>query len=194
MFKSTRLAAALTTLLVAGTANATIVFSDNFDANALALNGTPSGWTVSDGTVDIIGTGSFDFLPGNGKYIDLDGSTRNAGVLSRSLSLVAGTPYVLSFDLAGNQRDSAQEQVNVSFGSASGSWSLGRTVGFTSFTLALTPLSSGPFTLSFAGAGGDNIGMLLDNVSVTAVPEPQTYAMLALGLLAVGAAVRRRQR
>lgn len=194
MSKSTRLAAALTTLLVAGTANATIVFSDNFDANALALNGTPSGWTVSDGTVDIIGTGSFDFLPGNGKYIDMDGSTGNAGVISRSLSLVAGTPYVLSFDLAGNQRNGAQEQVNVAFGSASGSWSLGQSAGFTSFTLALTPQSSGPFTLSFAGAGGDNIGMLLDNVSVTAVPEPQTYAMLALGLLAVGAAVRRRQR
>ena len=33
----------------------------------------------------------------------------------------------------------------------------------------------------------------LDNLSVTAVPEPETTAMFALGLLAMGAAVRRRR-
>ncbi len=33
----------------------------------------------------------------------------------------------------------------------------------------------------------------LDNISVTAVPEPETTAMFGLGLLAVGAAVRRRR-
>ena len=33
----------------------------------------------------------------------------------------------------------------------------------------------------------------LDNISVTAVPEPETIALFGLGLLAVGAAVRRRR-
>jgi hypothetical protein len=193
MNKSSRIAAAVATLLAAGAANALTVLSDDFEANTTGLNATPIGWTVSDGTVDIIGNGFFDFVPANGKYIDMDGSTSNAGVLSRSVELMAGTPYVLSFDLAGNRRNAAPEQVNVMFGSAAGSWSLAQSDGFTTYSLALTPLTSGTFTLSFAGVGGDNIGMLLDNVSVTAVPEPQTYAMLALGLLAIGAAVRRRQ-
>jgi hypothetical protein len=193
MSKTSMLIAAAA-LLAAGAANATVVFSDNFDANATGLNAVPSGWTVSDGTVDIIGAGYFDFLPGNGKYIDMDGSTSNAGTLSRSLSLVGGTPYVLSFELAGNRRNGAVESVAVSFGSASSTHTLPQSAGFTPFSLAFTPATSGNFALSFAGAGGDNIGMLLDRVAVTAVPEPQTYALLALGLLAVGAAVRRRQR
>jgi hypothetical protein len=184
---------AATALLAAGAASATTVFSDNFDANALGLNATPAGWTVTGGTVDIIGTGFFDFLPGNGKYLDMDGSTGQAGTISRSLNLVAGTPYLLSFDLAGNHRNANQEQVNVAFGSALGSYSLGQFAGFTSYSLAFTPATTGAVTLSFAGVGRDNVGMLLDNVSVTAVPEPQTYALLALGLLAVGVAVRRRQ-
>jgi hypothetical protein len=189
----TLLSLAAASLLLAGTANATVVFSDNFDANTVGLNATPSGWTVSDGTVDIIGAGYFDFLPGNGKYLDMDGSRSNAGTISRSLNLTAGTPYVLSFELAGNHRNGATESVAVSFGSASSSHSLPQSAGFTPFSLAFTPVTSGAFTLSFGGAGGDNIGMLLDRVAVTAVPEPQTYALLALGLLAVGAAVRRRQ-
>jgi hypothetical protein len=50
--------------------------------------------------------------------------------------------------------------------------------------------------LSFENAGGDNIGMLLDNVKVeqhvAAIPEPQTYALMGMGLLAVGFAARRR--
>ena len=39
----------------------------------------------------------------------------------------------------------------------------------------------------------DKAQFALDNLSVTAVPEPETTAMFALGLLAMGAAVRRRR-
>ncbi|MCZ8235368.1 MAG: DUF642 domain-containing protein [Inhella sp.] len=192
MNQLTRLSAAAA-LLVAGTANAAVIFSDNFDSNALGLNATPAGWTLTSGWVDIIGTGYFDFLPGNGKYIDMDGSRSQAGTLSRNLNLVAGTSYLLTFDLAGNWRNAAKEQVNVSFGSTTGSYSLGQKVGFTNFSLSFTPTISGAYGLSFAGTGGDNMGMLLDNVKVAAIPEPQTYALLALGLV-LGATMRRRQR
>jgi hypothetical protein len=65
---------------------AATVFSDDFNTDSLALNQTSflGGWTVSSGTVDLIGTGFFDFYPGNGHYVDLDGSTANAGVFSKS--------------------------------------------------------------------------------------------------------------
>jgi hypothetical protein len=56
--------------------------------------------------VDLIGNPSFfDFLPGNGRYVDLDGSTGDAGKMtSIALSLAGGVLHKLSFDLAGSQR------------------------------------------------------------------------------------------
>ena len=71
-------------------AQAVPVFADSFDANVLGLNAVPTGWSVSDGTVDIIGNNfsgtSFDLLPGHGAYIDLDGSTANSGLLFTTLT------------------------------------------------------------------------------------------------------------
>ena len=54
--------------------------------------------------------------------------------------------------------------------------------------------------LSFNGVGksisfGGNAGnVAFDNISVAAVPEPETYAMFALGLVGVALAVRRQRR
>ena len=97
----------LITFLLPQTSRAILIFSDNFDTETLALNYTGfSQWTVSDGTVDLIGQGGgFDFLPGNGRYVDLDGSSGNAGIMrSSSLSLTAGVEYTLTISLAGSQR------------------------------------------------------------------------------------------
>jgi hypothetical protein len=48
-------------------------------------------------------------------------------------------------------------------------------------------------TLSFLAAGNsDGLGGSLDDVSVTAVPEPETYALLLGGLALVGFSARRR--
>ena len=55
--------------------------------------------------------------------------------------------------------------------------------------------SSGSATLTFSALGlSDMIGGSIDNVSVTAVPEPETAALLLAGLLVVGTAARRRGR
>lgn len=182
----------------AAAAPAQVIFSDNFDANAVALNAVPSGWTVTSGTVDIIGTGFFDLVPGNGIYIDLDGSTSDAGVLSRSLSLTGGTAYTATFVLAGSRRGDSNT-VAASFGSSASSIVLASADGPTTYTLLFTPAASGSFALSFANQGGDNLGALLLSASVQgggvtpAIPEPQTYALMLAGLAAVGAAVRRRK-
>jgi Protein of unknown function (DUF642)/PEP-CTERM motif len=174
-------------------AQASTIFSDNFDANTAAGNAVPNGWTVSNGTVDIVGAGFFSQYALSGNSIDLDGSSGDAGVLSRSFSLIAGNTYTALFDLSGNQRGGS-ERVTVTFGSSVFTFSnLKSNTPWSTYEIEFTPTASQVYTLSFANAGGDNIGAVLDNVTVTAVPEPETFAMLLAGLGLMGAVVRRRK-
>ncbi|HIV73148.1 MAG TPA: PEP-CTERM sorting domain-containing protein [Candidatus Aquabacterium excrementipullorum] len=174
-------------------AHAAAIFTDNFDANPLGLNITPTGWSVSSGSVDVIGDGYFDFLPGNGRYLDLDGSTSSAGVLSRSLLLAGNTSYIATFQLAGNHRNGNSDAVNVTFGDAQASYTLVPSAGFTTYSLAFTTGASGNYTLSFDDQGADQMGALLDNVSVAAVPEPGGTALMLGGLATVAIMRRRKQ-
>ncbi len=116
-------------------------------------------------------------------YLDMDGSSGVAGTISTStsLNLAAGT-YTLSFDLAGNQRSNAAESVAVTLGAFSETFSLNRMDPFTTYTRTFT-VSDGTYNLSFAGSGGgDNVGMLLDNVNVSVVPVPGAFLLGSLGL------------
>jgi subtilisin-like proprotein convertase family protein len=66
-----------------------------------------ANWNVVDGHVDLIGNGFLDFLPGNGLYVDLAGSTAPHGgemISKNTFGLLAGKTYRLSLELAGNQR------------------------------------------------------------------------------------------
>lgn len=180
--------------LAAIQAQAATIFSDNFNSanggvGALNYAGF-ANWTVSDGTVDLIGNGFFDFFPANGLYIDMDGSTGNAGKLtSIELNLAAGD-YLLSYDLAGNQRNSGIEQVNVGVTGtlASTSHSLAMSAPFQTFSLGFSLLVPGSVFLTFEGTGNDNVGMLLDNVLLVSVEQPgvpdtaATVLLLSLGV------------
>lgn len=191
---------ALAALASSNVSRADTIWTDNFDANTLGLNSAPSGWTATAGTVDIIGSNFsgalFDLLPGHGAYIDLDGSTGKAGSLTTLLTLTAGVQYTANFELAGSQRGST-ETGKVSFGTASLAYDIASAVGFMGYSLTFTPTTTGQYALSFQNDGGDNIGALLDNVAVAdataPVPEPETYALLGAGLLAVGFVSRRRK-
>jgi hypothetical protein len=179
-------------LLVAGAAGAQAsVFSDDFNANAVALNVAPAGWSVANGTVDLIGNGFYDFLPGNGVYVDLDGSTGDAGELSTVINLTGGVSYTLSFDLAGNQRGSS-DTVDISFANLAVQITTNSADPFATFAFTFTPTASAAYTLTFADQGRDNIGALLDNVDVSAVPELPLPVMFGAGLLLLGAFKRRR--
>lgn len=176
-------------------AQAAVVFSDNFDGNAVSLNAAPTGWTVSNGTVDIIGNGFFDFYPGNGAYIDLDGSTNDAGELSRSFSLTGGVAYSASFTLGGSTRGDSNT-VDVSFGNVSQAFTLASNDPLALFTVGFTPAADGSYALTFANQGGDSLGAILLDVQVAtnAVPEPETYAFMLAGLGMLTAIGRRRQK
>ena len=189
--KWTRGAVALAVVALAAAASpasATVIFSDDFDLNALGLNTTPAGWSAVGGTVDIVGAGGpFASLcaggPSPSRCIDLDGSTGNAADLQTSIVVPTAGSYLLSFWLQPNDRVVGSDTVTISFGSYSEIFtlpSLGNNAdSWTFYQRSVSFGGAGAQTLSFDHAGGDNVGILLDNVQVeTAVPEPGTLLLL----------------
>lgn len=155
-------------------------------------------WDVVDGTVDLIGNGYFDFQPGYGLYVDMDGSTGNAGkLISKTTFSLAPRLYELCFDLAGNHRNSAYEQVTVQVAMGTlfnKSYTLTANAPFTTFTEIFQVNSLTDGKLTFEGYGGDNIGMLLDNVKFSVIPEPGTLLLLCSGLLGFGVIAKLRRK
>jgi hypothetical protein len=104
--------AALVVAMGAQSASAVELFFDNFNAEGGAPSNTTlnynsfANFTVEDGTVDLIGTPNVYGLTGDIKYVDLDGSTDDAGyLLTRDVfSFSAGDTITLNFVASGNQR------------------------------------------------------------------------------------------
>jgi hypothetical protein len=183
-------ASALALCVCASGANAgVVVFSDNFNSYKHQTNWTPpaSVWKVTSGSVDLFG------MPGFGGYVDLDGSTWHAGTLQTASSFGAGS-YTLTFDLGGNARRDVPKTTTITLGD----WSKSITLPWGSpFQLYTFTFQTTGGKLSFAddSAGNQNVGNLLDNVTLTdapAAPEISTWAMLALGFVGLGGAAFRR--
>lgn len=192
--------AAAISLSFAGTAQAGVLFFDNFDNEYLKTNYDDfENWDVSEGTVDLIGEDNFfDFLPGNGRYVDMDGSTNDAGKITTKnlFTFESGKTYQLMFDMAGSQRaESPEDSVVLEVGLGT---LLSRTITLDSnepfMTYTETFVGDGTSAnLSFEGIGNDKRGLLLDNVKLTAVPEPASMlGLLAVGAVAAGGVIKRK--
>ena len=170
------------------------VFSDNFNSEnggSTSLNYSSfANFTISDGSVDLISAANLSgFAPANGLYVDLDGSTGNAGVMtSVGISLIAGD-YILSFDLAGSRRTVNQDtvQVSVETGFASATYVRDPLDAFTTESLSFSLAAPATINLVFSNSGGDNVGALLDNINLEFVPAavPDASASAALLTLAL---------
>jgi hypothetical protein len=166
------------------------LFFDDFNFENIGLNyNNFENWDVSDGTVDVIGgTGSnWNWFPAYGSYVDMDGSTEDAGKITTktSFNFNPGT-YILSFELAGNQRPGypSFDTVIVQIGEGTlfnQSYTLTTYDSFTKYTEKFTVLSPTTAKLSFECLGGDNVGVVLDNVSIVPVPGAVLLGVLGLG-------------
>ncbi|MCB2427973.1 VPLPA-CTERM sorting domain-containing protein [Methylophaga pinxianii] len=181
---------AVSSFFFASTSNAAIISSlhDGFEnegqlSSVLNYNSF-TNWDVTDGTVDLIQNGNqWGIQCSTGSFcVDLDGSTGDAGILSTKDGFSAGK-YKVSFELSGNQRGGPFDQISVLFGAGSllnhllldwdENW---HTYSF------LVDLVDGD-KLSFRNFGGDNVGAILDNVNVSAVPIPAAVWLFGSGLM-----------
>jgi hypothetical protein len=192
---------------VAASAQAGVVLSDNFNSDGQVLNWpgdavftstSPAGNAPGPASTDLIGPGFYPLCAaGQGNCVDLDGSTGSgnlpeAGQLDSNTIFGPGT-YTLTFDLAGNQRGAPAQTTVISLGTWSTSLTENASDPWATYTFTFTTTTGG--ALQFADLGPSNQqGNLLDNVLLSYVPEPATWAMLLAGLGMLGAGLRLRRR
>lgn len=183
--------------LILGVMLAVVSFSAqaavNLVTNGNFETGTFAGWAKSGNPSlsDVIA----NTVTSNHTFVWRSGATGSQASISQNLATVAGGLYNLSFDLYSSGSS------NVSFDAY-----FNGTKVYSLVNQVLSPwthfsfdnlVATGPVTELKFSSRNDPSFTRLDNVSVTAlappVPEPETYAMLAMGLGLIGFAARRRQ-
>lgn len=214
-----------TAALIAVPASAsTVLFSENFDSittNQLGITTTVASMLVTGGVDAVVPANGFG-ISAPSTVIDLDG-TPGPGTVSSptSFTLLPGQTYTLSFVVGGAQRGSRSDSLVGSllfatpfsgtigefgfFGSGSSNFSnlvsfsdsvaVAGTAPYLATGFTLTPTVASSFSFSLGTNSADNIGPLLDSVTLTqsAIPEPASWAMLIAGFGLVGAVSRRRR-
>lgn len=147
--------------------------------------GALGAWTVGGVSVDLI-QGAYNAI--TSVSVDLAGSP-GPGSLSQSFQAIAGYTYTLMFDLANN----GGTQLAVTLGGLTQAFTPSNPVTTMSMQWTAGVLDVGTQWVKFDSVAGGNSGPVIDNVVLTAVPEPGTYVMLLAGLAAVGFVAKRRK-
>jgi hypothetical protein len=152
------------------------VFGVTFQ-NFSGVQNSPSGW-------------NFPASPNPSTTAFLQSYQGNApGIITFDVHLLtAGQTYVVSFlDIA---RPSGGDAFTVSYGAATATFMPGS--NWTTDTFVFTAAAN--TTLIFAGQSVDgDRGTALDLVTISAIPEPSTWAMMVLGFFGVGFVAYRRK-
>lgn len=198
-------------MLLPSMAQANLISNGNF-VNCVSCSGqfsTKSGgstditdWLVTGHSVDLI-LNYWQVPPLGGNSVDLNGM--GAGGVSQSFATVTGQQYLVSFYLAGNPDNNANDTLKtavVSAGAASENFDFDTTSVSTgnmgwvlrSFVFAAISNTS---TLAFSGLSQDTFyGAAIGNVDVSETPEPASLLLMGIALLSLfgyGAARARRQ-
>lgn len=165
-----------------------------------------AGWTAEGGAgVNKDGLISTDSIIGGGQFVGapvnpfIDNGVKTGGVaflqgnshIEQTISgFVAGAQYILSFDYNARNGPATEGSVFIN-GTQVIPWSTVTAVGGANpfYTLSVPfPASADTLTFRFANrvpAAGGDVTLLLDNISVRAVPEPGAAALLLLGSAAL---------
>ena len=179
----------------------TIPTFETYQAGSTAI----TGWTVNTTNIDWVRKSVWNASQGN-YSLDMNGTPGGPGGIQTVIPTTAGSTYRVTFDIAGFLTAGSSTNPKVMQTSAGGVDTL--------FSLVATESYSQPFTLSLAVTwstrsfnfvatsasstivftsltANDGSAMLLDNVSMEAVPEPTAAALLGAGM--IGFALRRKR-
>jgi choice-of-anchor C domain-containing protein len=159
-----------------------------------------TGWQVTSGTVDYIGT--YWTAQDGARSIDLSGGG-NGTLAQQSIATINGQVYFVSFWMAGNPDGiPLVKTLDATFGGTTQSFSFDVTghdrnnMGWVNYSFYAA--ATGPSTtLSFLNTTtpASAFGPAIDNVSVSIVPEPEEYAVMGMVSLTIcGLMLRARRR
>lgn len=203
---ATGAAVAAAVALSGAAANAATLINGSFESGqnpgsyiTLGHNSTAiDGWIVKGNGVDYVG--SYWKAADGVRSVDL--SALNGGSIQQTIDTIIGKTYKVSFWLAGNP--DAGEGDKLVATSVSGDWVNNFTftvtgannhenMGWKQYSYEFTAFDT-TSTLVFNSQTRTPYGPALDNVSISAVPEPATWAMMIIGFGAAGSMVRSRRK
>lgn len=163
-----------------------------------------TGWTVLGAGVNYVNNTIWDAAQGS-RSIELLGS--NGGIGQRVFGFIKGKTYTLKYAVSVDPTNTSASPVDL-YHTVSVTGGLASTTPYTfmpTFNTATSMLysiqeytfvASNTFQdLQFRASGRNRngFGTVIDSISITAIPEASTWAMLVLGFGLVGAASRRRK-